>query len=180
MGIDDTLKGLEIIKKDWEGLPKFLKYCYISGGLSLIAAWLLKSIEDQFCIPIYKHKIATTMSKTSFSVFLLIAVAMPAFYWVILHLRIFYYRRRYPIERLHRDFAFCKLGPAIHIIHFKRKEIRWIENPSTAYDLGYYPSAWTHKHEFTSFNDKIQIGPGIIDLNEFRIKPGIRTRREPN
>lgn len=181
MEIEDKIKNaLEIVKKDWERLPNILKYCFIGGALNLLAAYLMRSAANSFFIPLYAFTISTTMQKVSFSLFVMLVILMPILYMIVVRLKICYYRWRYPIEHLGKDFFFATLGHAIHLIDIKNSQIRWIENPRTAFDLGYYPSAWTEAKQFKSFYETIQLNSRSIDLSKFQIKPGIRTQRIPS
>ena len=166
---DSFIHVLEEIVKDWKRLSNFLKFCYLTASFILLATWSVK-VDD---------KPYTQLIGLGF--FLLYIALLPILNWAWIHIfKMNWYRWRYKISKLDERFVFGKIGDAIHLIDLKRKVIRWIENPTTGYDLGYFPSAWTKATaDFNSFSDTIKINTRKIDLNEYKIKRGIRTRGKP-
>lgn len=161
-------QAINLIKEDWSRLSNFLKYCYTIAFAILFATYLIK-INNKELVHII-----------GFGLFLFFIVIMPFLNWIWVHLiRLTWYRRQYPVKEHGEEFIFVEVVGAIHIIDLKKSEIRWIENPITAYDLGYYPAAWTEAQKIHNFTEKITVNSKIIDLNKFRINRGVRTRGKP-
>ncbi len=165
--------ALEVIKDDWSKLPNFIKFCYLSGVFILLTGWLIPDGSR-----VFNHS-------SSFWLYVLMGLLifiLPIGYWAAISMRVFYFRMRYPIGKIGKDFQFADLREfkgTVHILDFKRKQIRWIENPRTLYDLGYIASDWTRIVELNNLAETVKIGSQDRNLSNYRMKRGIRTRGKP-
>ena len=162
---------LNVIKEDWDRLSKFLKFCYLTGAFLLLATPLMK-VDNKSYIQVI-----------GLGLFVFFIIIAPFLNWAWVHIvKIQWYRWRYNISKLGKRFVFGTLEgtDAIHIFDLKWKRIRWIENPTTGYDLGYFPSAWRGASgTFKSFNGTLEVDSKKIDLSKYKIKQRIHTRGKP-
>ncbi len=168
---DNLVHVLKEIIKDWKRLSNYLKFCYLTGSFILLASWAVK-IDNK-----------PNVQFIGLCLFLSFIGALPILNWIWLHIfKMNWYRWRYKVSKLGNGFVFGRLDgtDAIHIIDFRWKRIRWVENPTTGYDLGYFPTAWTKATIiFKNFQETVEVGSKKIDLSEYRIKRGIHTRGKP-
>ena len=173
---EETFKAL---KDDWDKLSNTFKFCLLSGGLSITAGWLIKPSVLFLHFYVFRYGFALGVQELSFILFFIFVCVIPALSIIWVGIKIMYFRWRYPIGKLGDRFIFSSIEGTVFIHDHKHKSIRWVESAKTALDLGYYPSVWLESIQGSKRIQKEISDPGIINLDKYRLKHGIRTRGQP-
>ena len=172
--------ALEILKKDWDSLSNFPKFCYVVCAFLLVATWLFKgntySTKVHHHHAYVMHGMFHNIQSTTYFLFIVFLLVLPLGYFLIIWLKILYYRRVYPLDKLGEDYHFQNIEGAVHLFDRKKKLIRWVETSKTAYDLGYYQSMWAETIQRKNY---IMSGAKGMNLDEYQLGRGIRTRGKP-
>lgn len=158
---------VELLSHDWGRLSSAVKYLFLSSLFVLLTIWIVDR----------QHSLISSVDSALIAVAIVFALAfvLPLIIWLYSISRILFFRKRYPVAKMGLDYKFIIESGAVCVVSeregvFRRKHIRWIDNPRTLYDLGFSP----YWKSFMHHKSLIQLAnAGYI------IKRGLRTNGRP-
>jgi len=182
--LDEVLKRVSVFQKDWESLVPAVRYSFIFSIILLIFIWLDKTLALNFIQSLYDN---SHNWKTENIYFLLSnAIILVLFILLVLdrlrvNLKIIYYKLKYPLRSLNKDFYVISFQGRVCLLDNKTKQLRWIKNWQTALDLDFI-GEWTDIDDNITHSDKLKsltfnTKDGIsIKLEDFTYTDGIHTQ----
>lgn len=187
MSPEEIAKRLELFKKEWADLVPAARYSIIFSIIFILIIWLEKVLDLSFFKSIYNFSFTPSLENVYFAMANLIIFAI--FILVLLdrgyvNLKILYYKWRYPLKRLNKDFYIVSFQGRVCLLDIKKKEIKWIKSFKTALDLDFIG-------EWTSIDKDITLPSSLvnttfltkdgenINLRDFKYVDGIHTQADP-
>jgi hypothetical protein len=160
------VNALEVIKDDWSKLPNFIKYCFLVALFIILGGGVIQQNDNIL------NKSLSFWLLVTLAIFVII---LPVLYWLCIALKIKWLKIRYPYKKL----GFINHNGTVYLVHIKRKQIHWIVNPRTLYDLGYFPYVWEHAVNVDNLSQSVKLNSETVELSKLSIKSKIRTRDKP-
>lgn len=185
--LEDVLKRVNIFQKDWESLVPAVRYSFIFSLILLLFIWLDKTLLLNFIKSLYENPHNWQRG----NIYFLIANAIILILFVLLilerfwvNLKIVYYKLKYPLRNLNKDFYIISFQGRVCLLDIKSKQLRWLKNWQTALDLDFI-GEWTDvddniTHPFKLIDMTFNTKDGAkIELKNFKYVNGIHTQGLP-
>jgi hypothetical protein len=170
MKLEDFLKRFEFLKDEWNYLVPAARYSLIYGFLLMLLVWIDKSLDinfynSTFTFNNYNPKLFFLL----FNLFLLLIFIILVLERLYINLRIIYYRFKYPLRMLNKNYFLANIGGHVYLFDEIRKELRWVKNWQTALDLDFVD-------EWTNIKNISILAPRVLVQGRFITKNGMNIR----
>lgn len=175
------------IKEEWNKLVPAARYCLIFGAIFVITA----ITDNYFKIDFYRALISEYPNLSFLHIIFLLGILFIFTPFPILlltrlyvDLKIIFFKIKYPIKSLNKDFYIVSFNQTAYLIDDFRKEIRWIQSWQTALDLDFV-GEWTNINaDLTQPNSLINTNfftktGKRINLRNYKYSTGLHTQGAP-